>query len=119
MTAVRVIPVVMHHGYQHIPRLSAPLVLPITLFPLSSSYQTRKAREVDPLRNLHAVRQFRLVPASLVVLQALHADHQHGRELFDRRQHLRVALAVASREKKPRDSTMSRSIARSPTCVRA
>ena len=64
-----------------------------------SSHQTPKARDVDPLRNLHAVRQFRLVPAPLVVLQALHADHQHRRELFDRRQHLRVALAVASREK--------------------
>ena len=100
MTAIRVIPVVMHHRDQHILRLSAPLILPIiTFFPRSLSYQTRKAREVDPLRNLHAVRQFRLVPAPLVVLQALHADHQHRRELFDRRQHLRVALAVASREK--------------------
>ena len=94
VAAVGVIAVVVHHRDQHVARLSAAGVLRVIAGRFA--HQTRKTREVDPLRNLHAVRQLRLVPAALVVLQPLHADHQHRRKLSDRRQHLRVALSLAA-----------------------
>lgn len=93
---------VVDHGDQLVVRHLHLRVLPLTAHALL--YQVGEGGEVETERDLHAVRQFHLVPAPAIILQSLHPNHQHGRQRFDLRQHLGVALLLTATPHAPPQS---------------